>query len=176
MQTGALPFGQVVSSLEQLSGSGRSRTCMPRTAAGIPVRCPAPMRPALPSPADGTGFEPVRPEPNRLANGRLAPVRPVHPRVLLLTSYGTRTRSNTVTGCRADPYTYEAAIEPEARHWNRTSDSSLPQTRDPTSPAGRFTLHSAFGPLPPPGIEPGLRASHARVVSIPPRGRKANAE
>ena len=25
-----------------------------------------------------------------------------------IASYGTRTRSNTVTGCRADPHTYEA--------------------------------------------------------------------
>jgi hypothetical protein len=51
----------------------------------------------------------------------------------IIASYGTRTRSNTVTGCRADPHTDEA--------------------------------------LSPPGIEPGPRASHARVVSVPPRGR-----
>src|SRR3954468_16645009 len=37
-----------------------------------------------------------------------------------------------------------------------------------------FILHSLFCilhfPLSPPGLEPGLQASEARVVSVPPRG------
>jgi hypothetical protein len=33
---------------------------------------------------------------------------PTNSLILPIASYGTRTRSNTVTGCRADPHTYEA--------------------------------------------------------------------
>src|SRR3954447_26358224 len=58
---------------------------------------------------------------------------PVHPTCQSINSrrsasYGTRTRSNTVTGCRADPHTYEATgSEADRVLWTKsgTQDSAL---------------------------------------------------